>query len=47
MNEVYLYVYKNKGDSGADGVTVDELKWYLKENKDELCQHIRTRKYQP
>ncbi|MDF2858892.1 MAG: hypothetical protein K0Q87_4743, partial [Neobacillus sp.] len=29
------------------GVTVDELKQYLKENKDELRQRIRTRKYQP
>ncbi|WP_043924600.1 group II intron reverse transcriptase/maturase [Bacillus thuringiensis] len=42
-----LRVYKNKGASGVDGVTVDELKQYLKENKDELRQRIRTRKYQP
>ena len=47
MNEAYLRVYKNKGTSGIDGVTVDELKQYLKENKDELRQRIRTRKYQP
>ncbi|WP_240514871.1 reverse transcriptase domain-containing protein [Bacillus cereus] len=47
MNEAYLRVYKNKGTSGVDGVTVDELKQYLKENKDELRQRIRTRKYQP
>lgn len=47
MNEAYLRVYKNKGASGIDGVTVDELKQYLKENKDELRQRIRTRKYQP
>ena len=47
MNEVYLRVYKNKGASGVDGVTVDELKQYLKENKNELRQRIRTRKYQP
>ncbi|MGX5576563.1 group II intron reverse transcriptase/maturase [Bacillus toyonensis] len=47
MNEAYLRVYKNKGASGIDGVTVDELKRYLKENKDELRQRIRTRKYQP
>ncbi|MEC5305241.1 group II intron reverse transcriptase/maturase [Bacillus thuringiensis] len=47
MNEAYLRVYKNKGASGVDGVTVDELKRYLKENKDELRQRIRTRKYQP
>ncbi|WP_420796931.1 group II intron reverse transcriptase/maturase [Alkalihalobacterium alkalinitrilicum] len=47
MNEAYLRVYKNKGASGIDGVTVDELKQYLKENKDELRKLIRTRKYQP
>ncbi|MDR4949366.1 group II intron reverse transcriptase/maturase [Neobacillus cucumis] len=47
MNEAYLRVYKNKGASGVDGITVDELKQYLIENKDELRQRIRTRKYQP
>ena len=47
MNEAYLRVYRNKGASGVDGITVDELKLYLKENKDELRQRIRTRKYQP
>jgi len=47
MNEAYLRVYRNKGASGVDGITVDELKEYLKENKDELRQRIRTRKYQP
>jgi len=47
MNEAYLSVYKNKGASGVDGITVDELKKYLRENKDELRQRIRTRKYQP
>lgn len=47
MNEAYLRVYRNKGASGIDGVTVDELKQYLKENKDELRQRIRTRNYQP
>lgn len=47
MNEAYLRVYKNKGVSGVDSVTVDELKQYLRKNKDELRQRIRTRKYQP
>ncbi|WP_026583319.1 group II intron reverse transcriptase/maturase [Bacillus sp. J33] len=47
MNEAYLRVYRNKGASGVDGVTVDELKKYLNENKDELRKRIRTRKYQP
>ncbi|MGN7938421.1 group II intron reverse transcriptase/maturase [Metabacillus sp. 22489] len=47
MNEAYLRVYKNKGASGVDGVTIEELKQYLRENKDELRKRIRTRKYQP
>lgn len=47
MNEAYLRVYRNKGTSGVDGITVDELKEYLKEHKNELRQRIRTRKYQP
>lgn len=47
MNKAYLRVYRNKGTSGIDGITVDELKEYLKENKDELRQSIRTRKYRP
>lgn len=47
MNDGYLRVYRNKGASGVDGITVDELKEYLKEHKDELRQRIRTRKYQP
>ncbi|MGX2959617.1 group II intron reverse transcriptase/maturase [Peribacillus sp. JNUCC 23] len=47
MNEAYLRVYRNKGACGVDGITVDELKQYLKENKDELRKRIRTRQYQP
>lgn len=47
MNQAYKRVYRNKGASGVDGVTVDELKLYLREHKDELRQRIRTRKYQP
>lgn len=47
MNDAYLRVYRNKGASGIDGVTIDELKQYLKDNKDELRQRIRTRKYRP
>ncbi|AZV41831.1 GBSi1, group II intron, maturase [Peribacillus asahii] len=44
MNEAYLRVYKNKGASGVDGVTVDELKQYLKENKDELAPAHQNKK---
>jgi len=47
MNEAYKRVHRNKGASGVDGVTVEELKAHLKEHKDELRAQIRKRKYQP
>jgi len=47
LNEAYKRVYANKGASGVDGVTVGELLDYLKENKAELLESIRTRKYKP
>ena len=47
LNKAYLQVYRNKGASGIDGVTVDELKQYLKENKEEILTKIRQRKYKP
>jgi group II intron reverse transcriptase/maturase len=47
LNEAYKRVYANKGASGVDGVTVEELKAYLTEHKAELLESIRTRKYKP
>lgn len=47
LNKAYLQVYRNKGASGIDGVSADELKQYLKENKDEILTKIRQRKYKP
>src|SRR5690606_13694098 len=47
MNQAYKRVYRNKGVSGVDGVTVEELKEHLQEHKDELRAEIRKRKYQP
>lgn len=47
LNEAYLQVYRNKGTNGVDGITVEELKDYLKENKDEIIDSIKTRKYKP
>jgi group II intron reverse transcriptase/maturase len=47
LNEAYKRVYANKGASGVDGVTVEELCDYLKENKAKLMESIRTRKYKP
>lgn len=47
LNNAYKQVYKNKGASGADGVTVDELSSYIKEHKEEILSLIRKRKYKP
>ena len=47
LNKAYKRVYANKGASGVDGVTVEELLNYLRENKVELLESIRTRKYKP
>ena len=41
----YKQVYRNKGTSGVDGITIDELKSYLKEHKEEIWSRISNRKY--
>ena len=45
--EAYKQVYKNKGASGIDGVTVDELGKYMYLHKEEIKEQIRKRKYKP
>lgn len=40
-------VYSNKGASGIDGVTVQELEEYMKENWNGIKEQIRERKYKP
>ena len=47
LNNAYKQVYKNKGASGVDGVTVEELFTYIKEHKEEILYKIRNRKYKP
>lgn len=47
LNNAYKQVYKNKGASGVDGVTVEELFSYIKEHKEEILWQIRNRKYKP
>lgn len=47
LNLAYKQVYKNKGASGVDGVTVDELFSYIKKHKEEILWKIRNRKYKP
>lgn len=47
LNRAYKKVVANKGASGVDGVTVEELGDYIKENKDEIVASIRNRTYMP
>ena len=47
LYEAYKQIYKNKGASGVDGVTVDELGTYMYKHKAEIKEQIRTRKYKP
>ena len=45
--EAYKQVYKNKGASGVDGVTVEELAQYMLKNKEDIKEQIRNRTYKP
>ena len=36
LNNAYKQVYRNKGASGVDGVTTEELFSYIKEHKEEF-----------
>ena len=47
MKQAQKRVYTNKGASGVDGVTVQELEEYLKENWTSIKQGIRERTYKP
>jgi group II intron reverse transcriptase/maturase len=47
LNRAYRQVRKNKGAGGIDGMQVDELLPYLRENREELLQSIRDGKYRP
>lgn len=47
LNEAYNQVYANKGAAGVDGVTVYELKSYMREHMNEIKGLIRNRKYRP
>ena len=41
----YKQVYKNKGTSGIDKVTVEELGFYMYQHKEEIKEQIRNLKY--
>lgn len=47
LNRAYKKVVENKGASGIDGITVEELGDYIKTNKDDIVNSIRNRTYFP
>lgn len=47
LNNAYKQVYRNKGVSRVDGVTVDGLFSYIEEHKEEILWKIRNRKCKP
>jgi len=47
LNRAYKKVVGNRGASGIDGITVDELGDYIKTNRNDIVNSIRNRKYFP
>ena len=47
LNKAYKRVKSNKGKGGMDGMQVDELLPFLRENQETLIQEIRDGKYKP
>ena len=47
LYSAYKQVYKNKGTSGIDGITVEELEIYMNKHKEEIKEQIRNLKYKP
>ena len=47
LNKAYKKVESNKGKGGIDGMQVDGLLPYLKENQNEIIREIREGKYKP
>lgn len=47
LNNAYKQVKKNKGKGGIDGMQVDELLPFLRENQETLIQEIREGRYKP
>lgn len=47
LNQAYLQVTRNKGASGIDHMTCEEVKDYLKVHGNELINQIKSREYKP
>src|SRR5690606_11865579 len=47
MNQAFKKVKSNKGAGGVDGMEVEHLLQYLKDNNQQLIQSIKEGKYKP
>lgn len=47
MNETYKKVCANKGAGGVDGMELEELEGYIRENWNSIRERIRKRGYTP
>ena len=47
LNKAYKKVKSNKGAGGVDGMSVDELLGFLRDNQKQLIQQIKDGKYKP
>jgi len=47
LNKAYKKVKSNKGAGGVDGMSVDELLSFLKDNQKQLIQKLKDGKYKP
>ena len=47
LNKAYKQIKANKGSGGIDGMQVDEILPYLRENQETLIQKIRDGRYKP
>ena len=47
LNQAYLQVTRNKGASGIDDMTCEEVKDYLKAHGNDLINQIKSREYKP
>ena len=47
MYQALQRVYSNKGTSGIDGITVDEIDGYIRENWPRIEEELQTRRYKP
>ena len=47
LNRAYKKVVANKGASGIDDITVEELGSYIRDNQEEIISSLRNRTYFP